>query len=106
LHLPNLDLPIALTTAALDARASVRVGRARICLTVWANRNHQLPIIRNQTLSSLTSPLQFTTSFLSALSTCYFSLGASMTLTPRFRIRRRVRTPDIHTLKINVRGDE
>jgi hypothetical protein len=33
LHLPNLDLPIALTTTARDARASVRVGRARICLT-------------------------------------------------------------------------
>jgi hypothetical protein len=37
-------------------------------------RGYQLPIIRNQTLSSLTSSLQFTTSFLSTLSLLAISL--------------------------------
>jgi hypothetical protein len=42
LHLSNLDLPIALTTAARDARASVRVGRARICLTFTTSLSFSL----------------------------------------------------------------
>jgi hypothetical protein len=37
-------------------------------------RGYQLPIIRKQTLSSLTSSLQFTTSFLSTLSLLAISL--------------------------------